>query len=84
MRIYENISLWVSVETALPVLHDEDHRYIRNDRTREVLATTGKETQVAYLLVDVEERTCSWKIAGRDFYDFDGVTHWQELPSLPS
>jgi len=49
-----------------------------------VLATDGVLILVAYVHVWADnDYAPSWKIAGRDGYTFDGVTHWRPLPSLP-
>lgn len=50
-----------------------------------VLATDGVIMLVAYLQVWTDDDYApSWKIAGRDGYTFEGVTHWMLLPALPN
>jgi hypothetical protein len=65
---------WTPATTAPPASADPE-------RSIDVLATNGTVYRVAYTVDDSPHR---WKIAGRDYYDFDNVTHWQPLPAKPT
>jgi len=71
---------WNDARESLPSMFDADLR-----RSALVLASDGLTFHVAYVHFgwDREDKP-RWKIHGRDSYDFDGVTAWSFLPSLPN
>jgi len=72
---------WIRVGDSLP--HVEEDGGLSDC----VLATDGRSVQVCYLQAPYDDDdvwpSC-WKVFGRDFYDFDDVTHWQPLPEMPT
>lgn|SRR5574337_309730 len=71
-----------SAPESLPPMGDDFHAF---RHSVPVLATDGVTILVAYLQVWTnDDYAPSWKIAGRDGYDFVGVTHWMLLPLLPN
>ena len=76
---------WIPCYERLPAQSDIDLC-----RSGNVLATDGETVYVCYLQFDeVEDMDDDprlghsvWKIAGRDFYDYE-PTYWRPLPDLP-
>lgn len=76
------MNAWLSVDIGLPEIKDEPLVGL-DSQSREVLVLTkNKQIWIAYLYQWDEEYPAQWKIKGRDGYDLDNVTHWQELPAI--
>lgn len=65
------MSEWVSVKDRLPPLHYP------------VLAYDGEDIEKAFRTEGCLVEECSWYWTHYDFMDWDGVTHWMELPNKP-
>lgn len=76
------MSAWTSVNDSLPPMGPETEPWQESEL---VLATDGRSVFVSYFQrwPEAESEWNCWKIAGRDSYTFDGVTHWTQLPELP-
>ena len=69
---------WIRVGDSLPHVEED------GGRSDCVLATDGRSVQVCYLQTYDYDWPLCWKQYGRDYYDFDNVTHWQPLPEMPT
>lgn len=77
------MNAWIPVDIETPPADPEDDfgDFFHSVR---VLITNGRSVHVGYLQTWKDaDFPAQWKLDGRDAYDFDGVTHWQELPPLP-
>jgi hypothetical protein len=73
---------WHSIADCLPKM-EEDLGGIW--RSRPVLLWLGTHALVGYLQEwEDAEYVAEWKLAGRDSYAAEGVTHWRWLPMPPN
>lgn len=75
---------WTHVADALPEALDDFGTF---SYSREVLAWSEGRAHLAILQRNYNDNgkrpRVGWKIAGRDGYTLDGVTHWQDAPKGP-